>query len=445
MEIRLPSSPARPLLKKLIGRGLEAVEAHKAVRRAVIRRGDELVIGERRYDLRQYDRVVAVGAGKATAPMARALEQCLGSRLQAGLVVVKYGHAVPTTKIVVEEAGHPIPDRAGHLSASRLHCMVSELRRRDLLVVLLSGGASSLLPAPVKGVTLADKRATTDRLLRCGATIQEINAVRKHLSSLKGGRLAEATRATVVTLILSDVLGDDLSAIASGPTAPDPTTYREAVAILKRYGIWRTVPPRVRQHLLKGQRGLVAETPKPGSAVFRRVQHHLIGSNTIALTAVTRAARGAGLKTLVHSTRLIGEAHPAGTKFGMMARCIVNEAKPLSRPCCVVAGGETTVTVTGKGKGGRAQEFAAAAAKEIEGLDHVWIAAIGTDGTDGPTDVAGAVVDGGTMARARRLGVDLDEALTHNNTYPALKRLRSHITTGPTGTNVNDLYLLLIL
>ena len=445
MEIRLPSSPARSLLKKLIGRGLEAVEAKGALRRAVIRRGNELVIGQRRYDLRRYDRVVAVGAGKATAPMARALERCLGSLLQEGLVVVKYGHGVPTTKIVVLEAGHPIPDRAGQRAATRLQSLVSTLTRRDLLIVLLSGGASSLLPAPVKGITLADKRATTDRLLRCGATIQEINAVRKHLSSLKGGRLAEATRATVVTLILSDVLGDDLSAIASGPTAPDPTTYREAVAILRRYSIWRTIPSRVRQHLLRGQRGLIAETPKPGSAVFRRVQHHLIGSNPIALTAVTCAAREAGLKTLVYSTMLIGEARTAGNRFGALARSIVKECRPLSQPCCVVAGGETTVTVTGEGKGGRAQEFAAAAAKEIAGLDHVWVAAIGTDGTDGPTDVAGAVVDGGTMARARRLGVDLEDALTHNNTYPALKRLHSHITTGPTGTNVNDLYLLVVL
>jgi glycerate 2-kinase len=445
MEIRLPSSPARPLLKKLIGRGLEAVEASEAVRRAVTRRGDELVISQRRYDLRRYDRVVAVGAGKATAPMARALERCLGSRLHSGLVVVKYGHTVPTTKIVVEEAGHPIPDRAGQRAAARLQSIVTTLTRRDLLIVLLSGGASSLLPAPVKGVTLADKQATTDQLLRCGATIQEINTVRKHLSSLKGGRLAEATRATVVTLILSDVLGDDLSAIASGPTAPDPTTYHEAVGILRRYGIWRTVPARVRQHLLKGQRGLIAETPKPRSSFFRRVQHHLIGSNPIALTAVTCAARDAGLKTLVYSTMLTGEAHTAGSQFGGMARSIVREARPLSRPCCVVAGGETTVTVTGKGKGGRAQEFAVAAAREIVGLQRVWVAAIGTDGTDGPTDVAGAVVDGVTVARAKRLGMDLDCALQHNNTYPALKRLRCHITTGPTGTNVNDLYLLLVL
>jgi glycerate 2-kinase len=281
--------------------------------------------------------------------------------------------------------------------------------------------------------------------LRCGATIQEINAVRKHLSSLKGGRLAESTHATVVTLILSDVPGDELSAIASGPTAPDPTTYREAVAILRRYGIWRTVPTRVRQHLFQGQRGCVAETPKPGSSIFRRVHHHVIGSNTIALIAVTRAANDAGLRTLVHSTTLKGEARAAGGRFGVIARSIANKRQPLTRPCCVVAGGETTVTVAGEGKGGRAQEFAAAAAREIVGLQRVWVAAIGTDGTDGPTDVAGAVVDGGTVSRAKRLGVNLDHALQHNNTYPALKRLHCHITTGPTGTNVNDLYLLLAL
>lgn len=445
MQIRFRSSSARPLLKKLIGCGLVAVQAASTVRLAVIRRGNELIIGRRRYDLSRFDRIVAVGAGKATAPMARALERCLGPRLHSGLVVVKYGHAVPTAKVVVEEAGHPIPDQAGQRAAARLQSMVSSLTRRDLLIVLLSGGASSLLPAPVKGVTLADKRATTDRLLRCGATIQEINAVRKHLSAMKGGRLAESTAATMVTLILSDVLGDDLSAIASGPTAPDPTTFREAVAILRRYRIWRTAPPRVRQHLLQGQRGRVAETPKPGSLIFRRVYHHVIGSNTIALAAVTRAARVAGLRTLVHSMALKGEARVVGKRFGMIARSIVHRRQPMTPPCCVVAGGETTVTVHGKGKGGRAQEFAVAAAREIAGLQRVWVAAIGTDGTDGPTDVAGAVVDGETVARAKRLGVNLDHALQRNNTYPALKRLGCHITTGPTGTNVNDLYLLLVL
>jgi len=443
--MQIPSSPIGPLLRKLIVRGLDAVDARKAIGRAISRNGEELVIGRRRYDLRRYERVVVLGAGKATASMAQAVEQRLGSRLQGGFVVVKHGHIVPTRRIVVAEAGHPVPDRSGQRAAARLCAMVEELGRRDLLIVLLSGGASSLLPAPVPGITLADKQRTTQELLRCGASIREINTVRKHLSRIKGGRLAELTKATIVTLILSDVLGDDLSAIASGPTVPDPTTYQEAVAILKRYRIWRAVPERVLRHLDRGCQRLVSETPKPASSLFRRVHHHIVANNAAAVMAVARAAREAGLRTLVHRPTLTGEARDEGHRFGVLAKNIVRASKPLQRPCCVVAGGETTVTVTGKGAGGRAQEFAAAAALEVAGLAKVWVVAIGTDGTDGPTDAAGAVIDGNTVARAQRLSVDLRDALKHHNTYPALKRLHQLIVTGPTGTNVNDLYLLLIL
>ena len=443
--MQIPLSPVRPLLKKLIVKGLDAVDARKAIGRAISRNGEELTIGRRRYDLRRYERVVVLGAGKATASMAQAVEQRVGSRLHAGFVVVKHGHVVPTRRIVVAEAGHPVPDRFGQQAAARLCAMAEELGRRDLLIVLLSGGASSLLPAPAPGITLADKQRTTQELLRCGASIREINTVRKHLSRIKGGRLAELTKATVATLILSDVLGDDLSAIASGPTAPDPTTYQDAVAILKCYRIWRAVPQRVRQHLEYGCQGLVSETPKPGSSLFRRVHHHIVGSNGAAVMAVARAAREAGLRTLVQRPTLTGEAQDEGKRFGVLAKNIVRAGQPLQRPCCVVAGGETIVTVTGKGAGGRAQEFAAAAALEIADLDRVWIVAIGTDGTDGPTDAAGAVVDGHTVARAQRLSVDLKVALKRHNTYPALKRLNQLIVTGPTGTNVNDLYLLLVL
>jgi glycerate-2-kinase len=443
--MQIPASPIRQLLRKLIVRGLDAVDARRVVDRAISRNGEELIIGRRRYDLRRYERIVVVGAGKATASMARAVEQRLGSRLQSGFVVVKYGHVVPTRRIVVAESGHPVPDRSGQRAAARLCAMATELGRRDLLIVLLSGGASSLLPAPVAGVTLTDKQRTTQELLRCGASIREINTVRKHLSRIKGGRLAELTEATIVTVILSDVLGDDLSAIASGPTVPDPTTYQEAVAILRRYCIWQAVPQRVRQHLNRGCQGFASETPKPGSSLFRRVHHHIVGNNAAAVTAVTRVAREAGLRTLVHTLALTGEAREAGQRFGALAKNIVHEGKPLQRPCCVVAGGETTVTVTGKGIGGRAQEFAAAAALEIAGLAKVWVVAIGTDGTDGPTDAAGAVVDGDTVARAKRLLVDLKDALKRHNTYPALKKLHQLIVTGPTGTNVNDLYLLLVL
>jgi glycerate-2-kinase len=443
--MQIPASPIRPLLSKLIVQGLDAVDARTAVGHAISRNGKELKIGRRRYDLRRYERIVVVGAGKATASMARAVEQRLGPRLQGGFVVVKYGHVVPTRRIVVAEAGHPVPDRSGQRAAARLCAMAAELGRRDLLIVLLSGGASSLLPAPVAGVTLADKQRTTQELLRCGASIREINTVRKHLSRIKGGRLAELTEATVVTVILSDVLGDDLSAIASGPTVPDPTTYQDAVAIAKRHRIWRVLPLRVRQHLDRGCQGLASETPKPGSSLFHRVHHHIVGNNAAAVAAVISAAREAGLRTIVHTPALTGVARNEGQRFGALARNIVREGKPLQRPCCVVAGGETTVTVTGKGTGGRAQEFAAGAALEIAGLAKVWVVAIGTDGTDGPTDAAGAVVDGDTVARAQRLSVDLKGALKRHNTYPALKRLHQLIITGPTGTNVNDLYLLLVL
>jgi glycerate 2-kinase len=445
MAIRLPASPARSLLKKVIRRALEAVDAGTALRRAVQKRGDALVVGSRRYDLHRYERIVVVGAGKATASMARTMERLLGNRLQSGLVIAKYKHLVPTKRVVVEEAGHPLPDRAGLHAARRLQILASSLSERDLLIVLLSGGASSLMPAPVSGVTLRDKQRVTQQLLKSGASIGEINTVRKHLSTLKGGRLAGLTKATMVTLILSDVLGDDVSAVASGPTVPDPTTFGEAIRCLKRYRLWTGTPAGIRTYLDRGRRGFVAETPKPGNPLFRRVHHHVIGNGGLAIAAATHAARELGLRTLVVSATLSGEASLAGAQFGAMARGILQQGKPVRRPCCVVAGGETTVTVKGNGRGGRAQEFAVGAAKTIAGLKNVWVASLGTDGTDGPTDVAGAVVNGETAGRAQFMGIDLDDILRQNNTYPALKRLRAHIQTGPTGTNVNDLYLLLVL
>jgi glycerate-2-kinase len=377
--------------------------------------------------------------------MAQALERVLGARLTGGLVVVKTGHSLPTKRVTVLEAGHPIPDRAGLQAAGELREVVRDLTSCDLLFVLLSGGASSLLPAPVPGVTLADKQRTTRLLLRSGATIQEMNSVRKHLSSLKGGGLAASTNATVIALILSDVIGDDLGSIGSGPTAPDPATFADAIAVLQKRGIWKAVPVSVRRHLLQGRRGTVPETLKPGSRRFDHVQNEIIGGNSGMLDAVTRAARKAGLRTVLLSTPVTGEARQAAKQLARLAGPIAKGRGVLRRPCCVVAGGETTVTVTGRGKGGRAQEFAAAAAFEIAGIPKVWMAAVGTDGTDGPTDVAGAVVSGETVAWAETLGVNLKSALSRHDTYPALKALRCHVHTGPTGTNVNDLYLLLLL
>ncbi|MCP9455813.1 MAG: glycerate kinase [Nitrospira sp.] len=427
----------------MIRAGLQAADPHRSLRRNVSRRGQLLRIGRYIYDLSCYDRLVVVGAGKASARMAQSLESIVGPRIAGGLIVVKTGHSVPLEHLTVVEAAHPIPNREGLRFAKRTIALVNDLTSRDLLIVLLSGGASSLWPAPVPGLTLADKQRTTDLLLRSGASIEEINTVRKHLSQLKGGGLVRCTKATVVTLILSDVLGDDISMIGSGPTAPDKTTFADAIAVLKRYRIWRATPPTVRRHLLQGLNGAVPETIKPGASQLRRVRHVIIGNNQQMLKAVAKAARLAGLHTRLASP-LTGEARQEAGRFVTAARQLLNK-RLLRRPACLIAGGEPTVTVTGQGKGGRAQEFATAAAFHLQGMPCTWLVAMGSDGTDGPTDAAGAIVTEETVPLARSRGVDLRSALNQHNTYPALRTLGCHIHTGPTGTNVNDLYLMLFL
>lgn len=441
--MQLPGSPVRRLLAGMLRQALASTHAGRALQRSLRTDGGHLTIGRRRYDLRDYERIVVVGAGKASAAMARAIEPILGRRLESGLVIVKYGHGLPTKRIAVTEAGHPLPDRAGLAAARRMMKLVAGLSERDLLFVLLSGGASSLMPSPVDGVTLTDKQRVTDQLLRSGASIAEINAVRKHLSNLKGGRLAAMSDATIVTLILSDVIGDDLSAVGSGPTAPDPTTYREAVTCLRRYGLWSSAPRAVRRHLTNGLDGRLTETSKPGAMLFRRVHHEIIGNNATALAALTTSARAAGWRTELLPP-ITKEARAAAADFGALAKRILAGQRPRHRPYCVIAGGETIVNVRGNGKGGRAQEFALAAAKAVAGLSGVFVAAVATDGTDGPTDAAGGLVSGETWNRAKRIGLDLEAALARNDSYPVLKRLNCHIVTGPTETNVNDLYLLFI-
>ncbi|MBX3324986.1 MAG: glycerate kinase [Nitrospira sp.] len=445
MLLCLPSSPARPLLHRLLTAGLEAADPYQALLKTVSLKGTSLRVGRRTFDLSHTERVVVVGAGKASARMAQAVEVVLGERLDDGLVIVKTGHSLTTKRTTVFEAGHPIPNRAGLRATQRLLRLAQSLSPSDLLIVLLSGGASSLLPAPVLGVTLADKQRTTQLLLRCGATINEINIVRKHLSLIKGGRLAASTRAKIITLVLSDVIGDDLGSIGSGPTAADPSTFADAIAVLQHYRIWAAVPPAVRRYLKRGQKREVPETLKPGSSRGRSVHHHLIGSNTIMLEAVARTAQQAGLFTELVASPITGEALVAAKQFVELSNAVRTRRGRVRRPYCMVAGGEPTVTVTGHGKGGRAQEFATAAALEISGLSNAWVVALGSDGTDGPTDAAGAFVSGETVSRAKRLKVDLRAALNRHNTYPALKKLRCHIHTGPTGTNVNDLYLFLQL
>lgn len=445
MQVGVPQPRTRALLTRIFRAGLQAVDPYDAVCRQVnIRRG-QLTIGSQRYPFKQFKRIVVVGAGKASARMALALEHQLGARIDTGLVVVKYGHGAPTNAIRIMEAGHPIPDAAGLQASRMIMALVKTLTAEDLLIVLLSGGASSLLPAPASGIALKDKQQTTKLLLRSGATIHEMNAVRKHLSCVKGGQLAAATAARVVGVILSDVIGNDLGTIGSGPTAPDPTTFQEAWEIVERYGVSRKIPVSVRRRLEMGMKNGTVETPKPHAPLFRRVDNILIGDNQAAVDAVVTSAKQQGLRTLVLSTTLTGEARELAKMFGAMAREIAAQGRPIQRPCCVIAGGEPTVTIRGEGTGGRAQEFALAAAAEIAGLSNIWVAGFATDGTDGPTSVAGAVVDGNTAARAHRGKLNLSRALLDNDAYPFFEKLHGHIVTGPTGTNVNDLYLLLAL
>ena len=445
MRIGVPDPRAKALLAGLFRAGLQAVDPYEAVSRQVCIRRDQLTIGSHQYPLTRIQRIVVVGAGKASAPMAQALEHRLGTRIDTGLVVVKYGHGAQTDRIRIMEAGHPIPDAAGLKAGRSMMALVRALTPDDLLIVVLSGGASSLLPAPANGISLKDKQQTTKLLLRSGATIQEINTVRKHLSCIKGGQLAAATKARVVSVILSDVIGNDLGTIGSGPTAPDATTFREAWDIVERYGVPRAIPRSVRRHLELGLANGVPETPKPRATLFRRVENILIGDNRAAVDAVEKAAKRQGLTTLVLGTTVTGEARELAKFFGAMAREIAVQGRPVRRPCCVIAGGEPTVTIRGEGKGGRAQEFALAAAAEIAGLPKMWVAGFATDGTDGPTAVAGAVVDGQTVIRAQRRKQSLSRALQDNDAHPFFEALHGHVVTGPTGTNVNDLYLLLAL
>lgn len=410
--------------------------------------------GERVYDLNAYERVLVVGAGKAGAPMAEAAAAVLGDRLSRGHIIVKYGHvgeAGALARVTVFEAGHPLPDAAGVRAAQQLADLLRGATERDLVICLLSGGGSALMPLPVASVSLADLQALTRTLLACGATINEINTLRKHLSQLAGGQLARlAAPATLVSLILSDVVGDPLDVIASGPTVPDPTTYADAWAILERYGVLKQVPTAVLAHLRSGVHGSVAETPKPGDAAFERVQNVVIGSNRIAATAATDAARQLGYHTLLLSTFVEGEAREVGRVVAGLAKgivrgeCTVPPGVTLERPACLVLGGETTVTLHGDGRGGRNQELALAAALALEGWPEVLVTCLATDGTDGPTDAAGAVVDGTTVQRAAAQGLSAADHLARNDAYPFFVALGDLIMTGPTQTNVNDLIIVLV-
>jgi hydroxypyruvate reductase len=376
-----------------------------------------------------------LGVGKAAGAMARAAEGILGDRVTEGFVVVKDGYAVPTARIEVAEAGHPVPDARGLEASARLLTLASSASERDLVLVLVSGGGSALTPAPADPITLAEKQAVTRLLLEAGATIGELNAVRKHLSRFKGGLLARAAQpATVVTLALSDVVGDPLDVIASGPTVPDSSTFGDALEVLEARGVLERAPRAVVERLRAGARGAIEETPKPGDRVFERTRHVVIGNNALIVEAAAVAAERLGYRPYVLTRGLQGEARAIG-------RELIERARVLPGPVCMLAGGETTVTVRGRGRGGRCQEAALSAALALAPGEDLVVLAAGTDGTDGPTDAAGALVDAGTLPRGRTAGRDAERALADNDAYTFLAASGDHVVTGPTNTNLLDLYL----
>ncbi|OGS92840.1 MAG: hypothetical protein A2061_03720 [Gallionellales bacterium GWA2_59_43] len=428
---------------------LAAVDPYRAVFDAMHIEDGHLLAGGTPYDLAACERIVVVGAGKATARMALAVEELLGERISSGLVIVKQGHSAPLRIVEQVESSHPVPGAAGAAATARMLDMLRDADDKTLAICLLSGGASALLVAPVEGVTLQDKQQTTTLLLNAGASIAELNAVRKHLSAVKGGRLAQAAApAQLVALILSDVIGDRLDVIASGPTAPDASTYADAWAALEKYGLQDKLPSRVLEHLERGLAGQEAETLKAGAPCFGRTQNLIVGSLAQALAAAAEKARQLGFVAEIVAADLQGEARDAAHRLARRAHATLAAMRAGERRC-LLWGGETTVTVHGGGMGGRNQELALAFALEIDGMSGIALLSAGTDGTDGPTDAAGATVDGGTAARARGHGLDPVAYLANNDSYHFFRRLdessggHSHLKTGPTGTNVMDLQVVL--
>jgi hydroxypyruvate reductase len=431
--------------REIFHAGLNAVAPVDAMLRHCRCEKDRFIAGDSSYDLNDIERIYVVGAGKATAAMAQAIETLLGDRIDDGVISVKYEHTAPLKKIRTIEAGHPLPDANGMAAAQAMLAMAQQATEADLIICLLSGGGSALLPLPVTGTSLEEKQKASDVLIACGATIHEINAIRKHLSVIKGGQLAQAAApAQVVSLILSDVVGDDLDVIASGPTVPDASTYSDCMDIIDRYGIGQQMPHSIMDRLQAGKAGKIDETPKADSHAWQHSYIRVVGSNLEAILASQALARKKGYQTVVLSSRIEGETRVVAQVHGSIAREILASGHPVPPPACILSGGETTVTIAGEGKGGRNQEFALAAALDIAGCERIVLLSGGTDGTDGPTDAAGAIVDHLTAARARQAGLELRQHLDQNNAYPFFKSLDDLLITGPTFTNVMDMRIILV-
>ncbi|HLA48575.1 MAG TPA: glycerate kinase [Nitrospinota bacterium] len=428
--------------------GIDAVNPYRLVLQSLKVEGNILNIGNISYDLNQFNNILVIGAGKATASMAQAVEEVIGDKISNGLITVKYGHTRSLKKIKQLEAGHPLPDEAGVKGTEEIFKLLEGADEKSLVICLLSGGGSALLVSPLDGIILDEKKEVNRFLLSVGARIDEINTVRKHLSNVKGGRLSEISHpATLITLILSDVIGDRLDVIASGPTVPDNTTFKDAMNVIEKYNLLDKLPANVMILLKQGLRGDIKDTPKEGLIKDRTF---IIGNLKHALTAAKEKVVSMGYETEIISSELQGEARDTAKYLSAKAIKVQQFLKSGESSRCLISGGETTVTVKGNGLGGRNQELALAFAVEIEGMKGITMLSAGTDGTDGPTDAAGAIVDGETVSKAKTLGLDPERYLNTNDSYNFFKRLdsltgeRHHVITGPTGTNVMDIQIILV-
>ena len=425
--------------------GLGAVEPGAAVKRYCRLVKENLSVGEKTYNLSRIKNTIVIGAGKASAPMAAAIEDLLGDRISNGIVNVKYGHTDDLKSVKLIEAGHPVPDENGQEGARAILDLAGIAGKDDLIICLISGGGSALLPLAASDLTLKDKQDTTNVLLACGATIHEINAIRKHLSSVKGGQLAQAAYpAALVSLMLSDVVGDDLDVIGSGPTVPDSSTFSDCAGIFSKYNITDQLPKPVIDHIQAGISGKIPETPKKGDKVFNKTHNQVIGSNIDAISIARKKADELGYHTLILSSMIEGETRDVARVHAAMAKEVLKTGNPLPKPACILSGGETTVTLRGRGLGGRNQEFVLAAAIDIAGHENITLLSAGTDGNDGPTDAAGAIVDSNTVKKAARMQLNPHTYLSNNDAYHFFQKTGELFITGPTNTNVMDLRVMLI-
>lgn len=433
-------------LYRIINSAINAVKPVELIHRKVMLEGNHLMANNIKINLNEYERIFVLGTGKASAFMAYELERLLGNKINAGIVSTKYDHSAPCEKIKIIECGHPVFDENSLRAGTEILKLAKEANENDLVICLLSGGGSSLLEKLPDEILLNELQEVFRLLLNCGANIEEMNIVRRHLSNIKGGRLAEAIfPATCISLILSDVINDPLEAIAGGVTSSDPTTFKDALNILIKYKINERIPKNILNYILEGIDGKIPETIKPGNKVFERTTNIILGNNKEALLNAKVMAESLGYNVLLYSDNIQGEAREIGKFSAEIARQIFNEDKPLPRPACFLFGGETTVSITGNGKGGRNQELALSALNEMSDVKFDYlIASIGTDGTDGPTDAAGAIASKDIMHKSIELNLDISTYLNNNDSYNFFNKVDGLIKTGPTGTNVMDITIILI-